>query len=188
MKKNSAMSAIIKVNDWIGNIERYFCVVVLILLVIACMIFILCRYVLFISTPWADELARYVLISLGWVGASYCTYHDDHLRINAVSNIVKKHAKNAKTILTALEMVTQLLLGLFMAFFLWNFTRYLTRTVIPMNVLTTSLRIKNWYPMLVIPFSATMMVIHSFLKTIIHLGTLLNMVPVKEAALEVEEG
>lgn len=188
MKKNSVLTAVIRVNGWIGNIERIFCVVVMILLVIACMIFISCRYVIHISVPWSDELARYVLVALGWIGASYCTYHNDHLRINALSSLVRRYAKNADTILTVLEMVTQLLVGLFMVFFLWNFTRYLTKTVMPMNVLTTALKIKNWYPMVPIVFGATLMVIHSFLKTIIHLGRLLHMVPVEEAAPEAEEG
>ena len=150
MKKNSAFNAVIKVNDFVGNIERIFSVVVMILLVIACMIFISCRYVIHISVPWSDELARFVLIALGWIGASYCTYHNDHLRINAVSSLVKKYSKHADVILTVLEMVTQLLVGTFMIFFLQNFVRYLRNTVIPMNVLTTALQIPNWYPMIVI--------------------------------------
>ena len=188
MKKKSAINAIIKVNDWIGNIERLFCVAVMLLLIIACMIFISCRYVIHVSVPWSDELARYVLVALGWIGASYCTYHNDHLRINALSSLVRKRFKNAETILTVLEMVTQFLVGLFMIFFLWNFIRYLTKTVMPMNVLTTALKIKNWYPMLVIVFGAALMVIHSFLKTIIHLGELLHIVPVEEAPPKAEEG
>lgn len=188
MKKKSAFDLIIKVNDLIGNIERLFCVAVMILLVIACMIFISCRYVIHVSVPWSDELARYVLVALGWIGASYCSYHDDHLRISAMSSLVKKHSRHSRAILIGLEAVTQLLVGIFMIFFLWNFMRYLTDAVMPMNVITPSLRIPNWYPMLVIVPASSLMVIHSFLKVFINLGKLLRLVPADEAAAETKEG
>lgn len=188
MKKNSVFNAMIKVNDVIGNIERLFCVAVMILLVVACMIFISCRYVIHISVPWSDELARYVLVALGWIGASYCSYHDDHLRINAVSSLVKKYAGNPTLILTALEMVTQLLIGVYMAFFLSNFIGYLKNAVMPLNVLTTALKIPNWYPMLVIVLGSALIVIHSFLKSFVYLGKLLGAVPMEDASTEAEEG
>lgn len=174
MKRGSIFSAAAKVNDFIGNIERLFCVAVMILLVIACMIFITCRYAIHISVPWSDELARYVLVALGWIGASYCTYHNDHLRINALSSLLKNKFSHADTILMVLDMVTQVLIGCFTLFFFINFTNYLRNAVIPLNVLTTALKIPNWYPMLVIPLASVLMIIHSFLKAFIHLGTLLH--------------
>ncbi len=188
MKKNSAFAAIIKINDLIGNIERFFCVAVMILLVVACMIFISCRYVIHVSVPWSDELARYVLVALGWIGASYCSYHDDHLRITAVSGLVKKRCRNSDAVLTVLELATQLMIGGFMIFFLSNFITYLTKSVMPLNVMTTALKIPNWYPMLVIPLGSGLMIVHSFLKAAVCLGKLLHALPADGAAGESGEG
>ena len=180
MKKNPFFNAVAKVNDFLGGIERIFSVVVLLALIVACMIFIICRFILHISTPWADESSRFVLIALGWIGASYCAYHDDHLRINALSGIVKKNFKNSARILMVVETVTQFLIGCFMIFFLTNFMRYLTGTVIPLGVLSSALQIPNYYPMFSVVIGATLMTIHSFLKTIICIGKLANALPFDE--------
>ena len=184
MKKNSFFNVIIKANDAVGRIERYFSVAVLLLLIAACMVFIVCRFVIHVSTPWSDELACFVLVALGWIGASYCCYHDDHLRINALSSVIKKFCKNSQQILTAVEMVTQLLVCAFMAFFLVNFVRYLNESVIPLNILTVSLKIPSHYPMLSIVLGSALMVFHSLMKTLLNLGELLGKVPYPEAPVE----
>ena len=184
MKKKSFFDVIIKINDALGRIERYFSVAVLLLLIVACMIFIMCRFVIHVSTPWSDELACFVLVALGWIGASYCCYHDDHLRINALSSLIKKYAKHSQQILTAVEMVTQIIVCAFMIFFLLNFIRYLNESVIPLHILTVSLKIPSHYPMISVAVGSALMVFHSFMKTLINLGTLMGKVPYPEAPVE----
>lgn len=181
--KKSFFNTIEKINNAIGNIERLFSVIVLLLLVVFCMIFIICRFILRISTPWADEASRFVLIALAWVGASYCAYHDDHLRINALSSILKK-SKHSVQILTVTEFITQTLVGVFLIFFVWNFIRYLTTLVIPLGVLTSALRIPNYYPMIPVVVGGVLMTIHSFLKALICLGRLLHILPYDETPEE----
>ena len=182
MKKRSFFDGIVKINDVVGQIERFFSVVVLLLLIVACMIFITCRYFIHVSTPWSDELACFVLVALGWIGASYCCYHDDHLRINALSSLVKKYCKSSQKILAVVEMITQIIICVFMAFFLYNFTRYLTQSVIPLHVLTVSLKIPSHYPMMSVAVGSALMIFHAFMKTLIILGQLPGKLPFPEAA------
>ena len=184
MKKKSFFDVIIKINDAVGRVERYFSVAVLLLLIVACMIFILCRFVIHVSTPWSDELACFVLVALGWIGASYCCYHDDHLRINALSSLIKKYSKNSQKILTAVETITQVIICGFMIFFLMNFVRYLNESVIPLHILTVSLKIPSHYPMMSVVLGSALMVFHSCLKALINLGILIGKVPYPETVVE----
>lgn len=192
MENKSVFHKLEKVNNFVGEIERIFCVVVLIALIISCMIFITCRYVIHISVPWSDEISRFVLVALGWIGAAYCNFHHDHLTINAMSSVVLKKAKNPEKILTILQLIIQVMIGCFMIFFLRNFLNYLTKTLIPMNVVTPSLRVKNWIPTLVIPLAAVLIIFHSFMNALINLGMVLGKLPMKEYKTEedaaIEEG
>ena len=187
MKKAKPFNAVIKINDFLGKAEHHIAVIILLLLVVMCMIFISCRYVFHISTPWSDESARYILISLGWFGGAYCCYHDDHLRINLLSGIIKNKAKNSRTILTIVEIITQLCIGIFMAFFLSNYVRYLVNAVIPLGQVTPALQIKYQYPMYPIVIAACLIVIHSLFKAIILLGRLIGAVPFPEDRLSEED-
>ncbi len=187
MKKNKAFLFAETVNDSLGNIERLFSVIVMLALVITTMIFISCRYVIHISVPWSDEIARFVLVALGWIGASYCTYHNDHLRINAVSGLVKRFSKHSELILTLVELTTQLIIGLFMLFFLRNFLTYLTKLVIPMHDVSPALQVPNWIPMVSIVIASVLMVIHSFLKVFIMIGQIIHKEYKSNPASEVEE-
>ena len=173
------IKGVIKVNDTIGKIEKMFAITLMIALVAACMIFITCRYVLRTSVPWADESARYVLIAMGWVGASYCTYHDDHLRIQALSSLLKSKVKHAPRILTGVEAFTQACMCGFMVFFLINFWNYLNNAVKALNPMSSALHIPLWWPMYPIVVAAVMMILHSFLKVFIQIGKLTGAVEIE---------
>lgn len=170
MKK--LIKGMMKVNDAIGKLEKAFSITLMIALVFACMTFIICRYVLHISVPWADESARYVLIAMGWIGASYCVYHDDHLRIQALSSLLRKKVKNAERILIGIEAFTQACMCAFMIFFLQNFWHYLTTAVKALNPVSSALHIPLWWPMYPICIAAILMAIHSFIKVFIQIGKL----------------
>lgn len=170
MKK--VLNGMIAANDAIGKVEKAFSIVLMIALVIACMIFIVCRFIIRISVPWSDEAARYVLIAMGWIGASYCTYHDDHLRIQALSSLLKSKVKNAAKILTAVEAVTQACMCAFMIFFVNNFWNYLNNAVKALNPMSSALHIPLWWPMYPIVVAAILMALHSFFKVFIQIGKL----------------
>ncbi|MBQ2161037.1 MAG: TRAP transporter small permease [Firmicutes bacterium] len=184
MKK--LLNVIMKINDSLGMVEKMIAIVLMIGLVIACMIFITCRYVIHISVPWSDELARYLLISMGWLGAAYCTYHDDHLRIQALSGLVKAKMKNGEKFLKGVEAFTQACMCAFMIFFTWNFWGYLNNSVKSLDVHTSALHIPLWWPMYPIVLAGILMALHSFLKVFLKIGEIRG--DVEERAHEVTPG
>lgn len=170
MKK--ALNGIVKINDAIGRLEKMFSIILMIALVIACMIFIICRYIIKVSVPWSDESARYVLIAMGWIGASYCTYHDDHLRIQALSSLLRAKSKHAEKILIVVETLTQACMCAFMIFFVQNFWNYLNNAVKALNPVSSALHIPLWWPMYPIVLAGVLMALHSFFKVLIQIGKL----------------
>jgi len=79
-----------KLNKMIGKIESVLAIATLWVLIAVCVIFISCRFLFHISTPWADESARYLLILLGWMGAAHAASKNDHLNIDIIGSIIKK--------------------------------------------------------------------------------------------------
>ena len=92
-------------------------------LIIVVVVFISCRFIFYISTPWADELARYFLIALGWFGASYASSVGDHLEIDLVGSIVNKHSKDPQKILAVIDRFAQVLVLAFLIFFTYIYTQ-----------------------------------------------------------------
>lgn len=92
---NKFVENIYKANKVLGKVESVLSIALLWALIVVCMIFISCRFIFHYSTPWADELARYLLIILAWFGGSYAASVGDHLEIDIVSTVLKKRTKNA---------------------------------------------------------------------------------------------
>lgn len=78
------------INSRILKIEEVFLVIVTISLVGAIFIEVVCRYVFFISTAWAEELARYLFIAMTFLGASYAFNNGAHIEIDIASQVVEK--------------------------------------------------------------------------------------------------
>ena len=62
---NKFVENIYKANKVLGKVESVLSIALLWALIVVCMIFISCRFIFHYSTPWADELARYLLIDQG---------------------------------------------------------------------------------------------------------------------------
>ena len=104
---NKFVENIYKANKVLGKVESVLSIALLWALIVVCMIFISCRFIFHYSTPWADELARYLLIILAWFGGSYAASVGDHLEIDIVSTVLKKRTKNADKILAVIDRIGQ---------------------------------------------------------------------------------
>ena len=45
------------------------------------------RYVFLHSIPWAEEIGRYLMIIMIYLGISYSAHHDSHIRIDSVEKL-----------------------------------------------------------------------------------------------------
>ena len=71
---NKTLQGLKKVNDRLLGIETFLLALITILLVAAIFIEVVCRYFLFISAAWAEELTRYLFIR-----EAVPNIHVDHL-------------------------------------------------------------------------------------------------------------
>ena len=69
---------------------------------------VFCRYILNSSLVWAEELARYLLVWLVFVGAALCTRDRAHIRVNVVLNRLPGRLR------TVIRLITQLIVAGFM--------------------------------------------------------------------------
>ena len=88
---NPVFSGIRRANDWLLKIETFLMALITIMLVATIFIEVICRYFLFISVAWAEELTRYLFIWLSYIGSAYAVYEGSHTEIDvlrqAVSNM-----------------------------------------------------------------------------------------------------
>lgn len=89
----SARSHYMNVFEKINHCFLYFEKIVLtfctIVLVIAIFIQVVCRYILLISTPWAEELARYLFVWMAYLGGGYALHTGGQIEIDIAPTIIK---------------------------------------------------------------------------------------------------
>ncbi len=73
-----------RVNDMLLKAETFIMALITISLVAAIFIEVICRYFLFISVAWAEELTRYLFIWLSYIGSAYAVYQGSHTEIDVL--------------------------------------------------------------------------------------------------------
>ncbi|HHY28757.1 MAG TPA: TRAP transporter small permease [Desulfitobacterium dehalogenans] len=97
MEKNKLYTAakmLMRLNKFIYTIERYLLAFIMYALVAVLFINVIFRFVLFIPSAWADELARFTFVWLVFLGASTAMYKWEHIDINLIDTILEKLIKN----------------------------------------------------------------------------------------------
>lgn len=113
------------------------------------------RFILKNPSSFTEELARYMLVWLGILGASYVAGQKMHLAIDILSTKLRGKPKSY------LEMIIQSLIFLF-AFFVMVIggTRLVTITL-SLNQISAALQIPLGYVYLVVPISGVLMMFYS---------------------------
>ena len=81
---NKTLQGLKKVNDRLLGIEIFLLALITILLVAAIFIEVVCRYFLFISAAWAEELTRYLFIWLTYIGSAYAICDNNHTEMDTM--------------------------------------------------------------------------------------------------------
>jgi len=81
-------------------LERTLMIFGCIVLLAVTLIQVVCRYLLFIATPWCEELARYSFMWTAFIGMGYITNSWSHLNIEIIDTLAKRlFKKNSEKIL-----------------------------------------------------------------------------------------
>lgn len=110
------------------------------------------RYVLNHSLFWSEEMARYLLVWLTFLGASVAYHRGMHPSINLFQHRFSRHLKNR------LCFIVHLLSLAFFAVMIW----YGTEFAYFVRLQTTpALALPKWFVFAVIPFSGSLLALHA---------------------------
>lgn len=163
---NKFVETIYKANKVLGRVESAVSIVLLWLLIVVCMVFISCRFIFHVSTPWADELSRYLLIILAWFGGSYAASVGDHLEIDIVSTVVKRFSKNADKFMAVVDRIGQVIVLGVMIFFTYYFAVYMQK-IGKMGTISNTMGFKMTLPMAFVLVGCGLIILHTIFNILL---------------------
>ena len=155
-----------KLLKWIDEyFEKAFLIVCLSVMVLLIFMQIVLRW-LGSATIWAEELARYIMLYLLWVAASYAVKRNEHIRLTVLVEKVtgKKRDK--------LELVV---LGVWLMFALWLLVEgiFLVQKISAMHQVSAAMRIPMVIPYASAPVGGLLMsvrLVQKIIETLKKLG------------------
>lgn len=77
-----------QVEKWVARVEAW--VVATLMLILSVLVFaqVLNRYILTYSTPWLEELTRYLMVWMVLIGAAYAVRNRQHLKVDILEALL----------------------------------------------------------------------------------------------------
>ncbi len=139
----------------IDKILEWFLVFLMAVLVVDVLWQVFSRYVLTSPSSFTDELAGFLLIWVGLLGAAYVTGKNEHL---AIDLLLQKSSEKRKHVLL---LVIHILIALFAVFVLIIGGIWLVYTRFYLNVISAALLIPLGYVYIVLPLSGIIILYYS---------------------------
>lgn len=136
----------------INNILEKVCIVAYFVMTIVMLGQVFFRYVLNYGIPWAEEVSKFMLVWLGFLGSAIVFYEQRHVSIDFL--IEKLSSKNLRWI-----KIVQTLLSLF--FFIYLFKYGYDYTVFGKKLVSPATGISRFWPQLSIPVGSFFLIFHS---------------------------
>jgi TRAP-type C4-dicarboxylate transport system permease small subunit len=141
------------------------------------------RFVLKDPSSFTEELARFLLIWVGLLGASYAAGKKMHLAIDVILQSLKNKKK------TMVEIIIQTMIFLFSFFVMVAGGLRLVSITLTLNQISAALRIKLGYVYLVLPLSGLLIMFYAAVFIIERLQALSGKKLADEVvAMETQEG
>lgn len=163
---NRLHEVVFKLNRTFGKVEEILAMITLWGTIIVITVFILARFIFHVPTPWADESARYLLILLGWLGASYAASNNDHLNIDLISGIVEKRSKKPEFILAAIDRIGQILSLVFLVLFAIFYSQFVFK-MFKLGTPSSSMPLPLWIPMSLVLIGVFLVTMHTICHIIL---------------------
>ncbi|WP_411678223.1 TRAP transporter small permease [Caproicibacter sp.] len=163
MQKKSAVKTFRKIEHGIVAVENIFLVLSLVAMVGSIAIQVVCRYVLMISSPWCEELARYLFVALTFIGAARAFATKEHIGIDLVDTIAEKKCKNPQRVITLFNKLAILITFIFIVLFSYLYFDYLQSIAVHPQV-SASMHINMLIPMSSILIGSILMAYHDICR------------------------
>ena len=133
------MNVLKRLYDWLDKVFSVLITALMVIIVILVSSQIVFRYFLHKSMGGFEELPVFLLIAMVWLGGILVAKHDDHVRIDLVTTMIKNESRRA--ILTALtSLITALCSGGYTVL-CWTFVT----NAIKYGTASPALRFPMWY-------------------------------------------
>lgn len=136
----------------LGELAAVLCVVVFTLLVVAGVFF---RYVLGQPLSWNEEVVRFALIWMTFIGGSVALKRGEHVAVDIVQRTLRSRVPWGALVLS---IFSNLAISVFVALVLVHGTQLV---VLSIPQVTPTLRVSQAWPYLGIPIGAGLMLLHS---------------------------
>lgn len=160
-----------KIRDTYRLIENGLLIAMLLLSTAIVCYSVFMRYVIVSPVVWSEEIVCYFQVWIAFIGVSYVARNqDDFIRFDFVLHQLKS---KTKAVITVFE---RLILLVFMGVLFVSSTRWLIG-VYGYGGVSTPMKVPNWIPRMVIPFSFLLMLIHyieSFIEETVKCKVLLK--------------
>ena len=135
---------------WLDNIEEYILLVLFPLMVIVVFVATCVRYLTVMSLPWAEEVARYSMVWIAYVGASLGIKRNSHLGVEAVLLLLPK---GSRIFFDYFRYLMIILFNVLIAYYAFQ----IIQSQISTEQVSPSLRIPIWFAYGAIPVGSVLM-------------------------------
>ena len=135
---------------WLDHIEEYILLILFPLMVIVVFIATCVRYLTVMSLPWAEEVARYSMVWIAYVGASLGIKRNSHLGVEAVLLLLPK---GTKIFFDYFRYFVIILFNALIAYYAFQ----IIQSQIATEQVSPSLRIPIWFAYGAIPVGSVLM-------------------------------
>ncbi|MDQ0151536.1 TRAP-type C4-dicarboxylate transport system permease small subunit [Moryella indoligenes] len=158
-KEKNSIGTIRSLEHGLVKVEDTFLCVSLVVLTVSILIQIVGRYILKVSTPWCEELARYLFIALTYVGSGRAFINNGHINIDLMDTLIEKYSGNPKKTLTAFNRFSAILTQVFIVSFTVIYISYLS-SIAKRPQESASMHINMLIPMSFVLIGLILMVLH----------------------------
>lgn len=144
-----------KIKSFLNLVEVHLMVILMVIFMVNIFLQIFLRVLFNYPLFFAEELSRYAFLWMVFLGLSYATLHDKHIRVSIVVNLLPEKIQ------TAIDIIIQIFT---IAAFVWIFVTSLKYFVFCGNAVTSAMRIPKKMVSLILPFSSILVIIRCIQK------------------------
>ncbi len=138
---------------FVGKIEDIFCAVSLLLTTLVLFVNVVLRYAFSSSTSWAEELIRYLMIWVTFIGGAVCVRRGAHIRMDFVMTMLPEGAARLLT-----RFVYLIAAGFCAALLVYSVR--LVRFTVELEQTSPAMGVPMWVPYLAMPLGSALMTTH----------------------------
>ncbi len=154
-------------TDILESVSKYVSIVAVVTvsiavgwLVLAITLSVMSRYFWGEPILLVDEMSRYALIAIVFIGLARCQRADKHIKIRIVTQLLTKERQNQ------VALATKIMTVLFLGWFVWITSTYVHRLYTNEVASLTLLETPLWIPYLVVPVGFSLLTLELLLEVI----------------------